>query len=151
MCAFYCRGLSAHAQKSARERNILDLRLQTQTKWGRAEPTAHLPEELHELGDQSTVLVVEKGGGHPCVASPARPSNAMDVVVDAIREVVLDDVCHIVDVQPCTGCHALPGSCNLSPRISLYSIISEPPLRRPGGDIINILFVPKLSLLWFYH
>lgn len=42
--------------------------------------------------------------GDACFASPASPTNAMDVVLESERESVVDDIFYIRNVES-SGCH----------------------------------------------
>ncbi len=49
------------------------------------------------------VLIVDKGGGKAGVSSAPGTTNAVDIVIDCIREVIVDDVHDIRDIET-AGC-----------------------------------------------
>ncbi len=58
-----------------------------------------LHDKLDQVLGQVPVLLVEERGGQPEVAHPAGSADAVDVLVDVRREVKVDDVLHVGDVQ----------------------------------------------------
>jgi len=59
-----------------------------------------LREQIKELPRNVLVLLVHQRQGVPDVADTAGTSDAVHVVVDIVREVVVDHLSHVGDVQP---------------------------------------------------
>ncbi len=51
-----------------------------------------LLEQLEEISDNTTVATIEEGSGQTSVASTAGTTNAVNIVIDVGREVIVDDV-----------------------------------------------------------
>ncbi|CAH0053234.1 unnamed protein product [Clonostachys solani] len=56
-------------------------------------------EELHKLSDDTTVATVEEGSGNTRVSSTTSTTNTVDVVVNVSRQVIVDDVGDIGDIE----------------------------------------------------
>ena len=60
----------------------------------------YIRENLHQSSSQSKVAVfLEEGGGLSLVPDAAGTSDAMDVLLNVVREVVVDDMLHLRNVQ----------------------------------------------------
>jgi hypothetical protein len=64
-----------------------------------------LLQEINKITDDTTIATVEESSGDTGVTSTTSSSNTMNVIVDISREIVVDDMLHVGDIET-TGCNS---------------------------------------------
>ena len=62
-----------------------------------------LPKELDEVTNDVAVTPIEEGSGDSDITRTSSTADTMDIVIDVRREIVIDDVGDVGNIQP-TGC-----------------------------------------------
>jgi len=66
---------------------------------GSTQKFAYMGQNLHQIGTKSLIkLLIIEWDGASCVADASSTSNAVDVVIDLLGQVVIDDKAHTLNV-----------------------------------------------------